>query len=111
MCGIAGFFVNGQAGEARGTLQRMTDSLRHRGPDDEGFYVDAQIALGARRLRIIDLETGQEPVANEDGSAQVIQNGEIYNFAALPPRPAGHGPRVAPPLGTQPIADAPDGCW
>src|SRR5438046_8873449 len=83
MCGIAGFFVNGQAEEARGTLQRMTDSLRHRGPDDEGFYVDAQIALGARRLRIIDLETGQQPVANEDGSVQVIQNGEIYNFAAL----------------------------
>src|SRR5207249_137324 len=67
MCGIAGFFVNGQAEEARGTLQRMTDSLRHRGPDDEGFYVDAQIALGARRLRIIDLETGQQPVANDDG--------------------------------------------
>src|SRR2546430_16570092 len=83
MCGIAGFFVNGQAEEARGTLQRMTDSLRHRGPDDEGFYVDAQIALGARRLRIIDLETGQQPGAHEDGSVQGVQNGEIYNFARL----------------------------
>ena len=106
MCGIAGFFVNGQAEEARGTLQRMTDSLRHRGPDDEGFYVDAQIALGARRLRIIDLETGQQPVANEDGSVQVIQNGEIYNFAALRQRLEEHGHRFHTRSDTEVIAHA-----
>src|SRR5437667_48506 len=106
MCAIAGFFVNGQAEEARGTLQRMPDSLRHRGPDDEGFYVDAQIALGARRLRIIDLETGQQPVANEDGSVQVIQNGEIYNFAALRQRLEEHGHRFHTRSDTEVIAHA-----
>src|SRR5437879_6761327 len=106
MCGIAGFFVNGQAGEARGTLQRMTDSLRHRGPDEDGFFVGAQLESGARRLRIIDLENGQQPVANEDGSVQVIQNGEIYNFAALRQRLEEHGHRFHTRSDTEVIAHA-----
>jgi len=83
MCGIAGFFVNGGSVDRRPTLRRMTDSLRHRGPDDEGFYVDESVALGVRRLSIIDLETGRQPIANEDGTVWVVQNGEIYNFREL----------------------------
>ena len=61
----------------------MVDTLRHRGPDDAGVYVDSTAALGVRRLAIIDLETGHQPIANEDGSVHVVLNGEIYNFAEL----------------------------
>lgn len=80
MCGIAGFVVS-SAREDRGELlRRMTAALRHRGPDDEGAYVDDHVALGARRLAVIDLATGQQPIANEDGTILVVLNGEIYNF-------------------------------
>src|SRR5262245_568787 len=106
MCGIAGFFVNGRTEEARRTLGRMTDSLRHRGPDDEGFHIDDQIALGARRLSIIDLETGQQPLANEDGTVHVIQNGEIYNFPDLRRRLERHGHRFRTRSDTEVIAHA-----
>ena len=64
-------------------LQRMCDLIRHRGPDDEGFYIDGGCAIGMRRLSIIDLDTGQQPISNEDGSVWVVFNGEIYQFAAL----------------------------
>ena len=69
-------------------LVRMTRALRHRGPDDEGFYTQEHeegvaVGLGFRRLAIIDLETGNQPIANEDGSVQVVLNGEIYNFPEL----------------------------
>jgi len=56
-----------------------------RGPDDEGFYLDESVALGVRRLSIIDLETGRQPIANEDGTVWVVQNGEIYNFESSAP--------------------------
>jgi asparagine synthase (glutamine-hydrolysing) len=61
----------------------MVDTLRHRGPDDWGEYVDDAVAIGARRLAVIDLDTGRQPIANEDGSVHVVLNGEIYNFAEL----------------------------
>jgi asparagine synthase (glutamine-hydrolysing) len=61
----------------------MSDTLRHRGPDSEGFYVDPFIALGIRRLSIIDLETGDQPISNETGTVWGALNGEIYNFQAL----------------------------
>ena len=84
MCGIAGI-VNFGSGEPvpLSLLQAMTDTLVHRGPDDEGFYVAGPVALGHRRLSIIDLAGGHQPMANEDGTVWVVFNGEIYNFADL----------------------------
>src|SRR5713101_7422496 len=83
MCGLAGFLQNGLQNDRRRTVQRMADTLRHRGPDSEGFYVDGFFALGGRRLRIIDLETGDQPISNETGTVWGALNGEIYNFQAL----------------------------
>jgi asparagine synthase (glutamine-hydrolysing) len=70
----------------------MTDSIRHRGPDESGFYQDSWASLGHRRLSIIDLATGQQPMTNEDGSLQIVYNGEIFNHAELRPdlERAGH---------------------
>jgi asparagine synthase (glutamine-hydrolysing) len=82
MCGIAGFIL--REGEAPpGLVQAMCDQMRHRGPDDEGFYVEGGCALGMRRLSIIDLNTGHQPISNEDESIWVVFNGEIYNYQEL----------------------------
>ena len=78
MCGISGFTFEDLA-----LVKRMCDVLWHRGPDDEGYYVDAGISLGNRRLAIIDLKTGRQPIYNEDESIVVVYNGEIYNFMSL----------------------------
>src|SRR5436309_7802748 len=83
MCGLVGMLQNGLENDRRRTVQRMANTLRHRGPDSEGFYVDGFFALGVRRLRIIDLETGDQPIANETGTVWGALNGEIYNFQAL----------------------------
>jgi asparagine synthase (glutamine-hydrolysing) len=64
-------------------LARMRDAVRHRGPDETGEYVDGPIALGHRRLTIIDLSSGRQPIGNEDGSVQIVYNGEVYNFPEL----------------------------
>ena len=61
----------------------MCDAIRHRGPDDWGVFLEGGTGLGMRRLSIIDLATGDQPLGNEDGTIQVVFNGEIYNFAAL----------------------------
>ena len=79
MCGIAGIF-----GEApKGVVDRMLERLVHRGPDDGYFVEGDNFALGARRLSIIDLDGGRQPIANETGDIWVAQNGEIYNFPKL----------------------------
>jgi len=83
MCGIAGFLGRGTQETRRAIVQGMAASLRHRGPDDEGIYVDGDAALGVRRLSIIDLETGAQPISNEDGTIWAALNGEIYNFKHL----------------------------
>lgn len=82
MCGIAGYISSGAEAD-RGIVQRMCDQIRHRGPDDEGFYIDRECALGMRRLSIIDLAGGHQPISNEDGSVWVVFNGEIYNYRDL----------------------------
>ncbi|MBI4466270.1 MAG: asparagine synthase (glutamine-hydrolyzing) [Acidobacteria bacterium] len=79
MCGICGFAGFDDAG----LLRRMMASLTHRGPDSEGFFSGPEASLGFRRLSIIDLVTGEQPVANEDGTVRVVLNGEVYNFGEL----------------------------
>src|SRR5438128_6630652 len=84
MCGISGIFnVNGEPASTV-VLRRMTDALAHRGPDGEGFYSDAFVALGHRRLAIIDLSSaGHQPMVSRDGHVVLSYNGEIYNFQEL----------------------------
>jgi asparagine synthase (glutamine-hydrolysing) len=83
VCGIAGVLAPHGERVDRAVLERMIGTLRHRGPDALGYHVDGRIGLAVARLRVIDLETGDQPIANEDGSARVVLNGEIYNFATL----------------------------
>jgi asparagine synthase (glutamine-hydrolysing) len=84
MCGISGILEFDQARVvARETVHRMNESLRHRGPDDEGIFVGPGIGLGHRRLSIIDVAGGHQPLSNEDGTIWVLLNGEIYNYADL----------------------------
>jgi asparagine synthase (glutamine-hydrolysing) len=84
MCGICGIFEPGRDSVIDpGLTKRMADTLRHRGPDDEGFYSASGISLGHRRLSIIDLAGGHQPLSNEDGTVWVAFNGEIYNFEEL----------------------------
>ena len=75
----------------------MNETLVHRGPDSGGVHVDGGVGIAARRLAIIDLETGDQPLTNEDGSVAVVQNGEIYNYRELRAELAARGP----PLRTQ----------
>lgn len=92
MCGIAGIFDPGaRAHTIRPLLQRMADVMTHRGPDAEGFFAADGIGLGMRRLSIIDVAGGQQPIANEDGAVQVVLNGEIYNHLALRRELIGRG--------------------
>ncbi len=84
MCGIAGFIDVGRSREnAEQLIDRMCQVIRHRGPDDQGVWVDDGVALGMRRLSIIDLAGGHQPIFNEDQSILVILNGEIYNYREL----------------------------
>ena len=87
MCGIAGIFhPTGSAPVDAALLRRMTTALAHRGPDGDGFHVEPRVGLGHRRLAIIDLGGGHQPMFNEDFSVAIIFNGEIYNFAELRPK-------------------------
>ncbi|NOR14489.1 MAG: asparagine synthase (glutamine-hydrolyzing), partial [Candidatus Aminicenantes bacterium] len=84
MCGICGFIQTQDQGlDARSILQDMCRTIQHRGPDDEGHYLQDNAALGARRLSIIDVEGGHQPISNEDGSVGIAHNGEVYNFPQL----------------------------
>lgn len=84
MCGIAGIFsINNAVLDVNNNIKKMVDSIAHRGPDDEGFYQDKDIALGFRRLSIIDLKTGNQPIHNEDKKIWTIFNGEIYNYKEI----------------------------
>lgn len=82
MCGIAGVY-DPDASPHTSDVDSMVDSLTHRGPDAEGFYAEGPVALGHSRLSIIDLETGDQPIYNEDGDVVVVYNGEIYNHRSL----------------------------
>ena len=83
MCGIAGIFDRSGRPADQAVLERMTRAIAHRGPDGSGYFVDGEAALGHRRLSIIDIEGGAQPIANEDDTLQVVFNGEIYNYIEL----------------------------
>jgi len=92
MCGIAGIVEQGAIDlDARSALGEMLDRLRHRGPDDSGMHISPDIALGHRRLSVIDLTTGRQPITNETGTVWVVVNGEIYNFVELREALIGRG--------------------
>ncbi len=82
MCGICGIASLRGAVE-RSRLEAMNETLVHRGPDSDGFFLEGPVGIAARRLSIIDLETGDQPIGNEDGSIHVVQNGELYNYQEL----------------------------
>ena len=80
MCGICGIV---RKGDNKDIIKKMNDRIMHRGPDGEGYYIDGDIAFGHRRLSIIDLSTGDQPIYNEDNSVVTVYNGEIYNYVEL----------------------------
>src|SRR6266550_5707863 len=83
MCGVCGLLsLDGSPVDA-GVVEEMNQTLFHRGPDSGGAFVDGRVGIAARRLAIIDLAGGDQPISNEDGSVNVVQNGEIYNYREL----------------------------
>ena len=83
MCGICGAFSFSGAPVDRALIEAMTRAIRHRGPDGSGSYLSGPVGLGHRRLSIIDLAGGAQPISNEDETIQIVFNGEIYNFIEL----------------------------
>src|SRR6266487_5940227 len=83
MCGINGIALSSRSGRRleRAVLERMRDVITHRGPDDQGSFIDGRIGLGHRRLSIVDVKAGHQPMTNEDGTLHITFNGEIYNHA------------------------------
>ena len=107
MCGIVGIFdLNGQRDIDRGLLERMNQTQVHRGPDGGGYHVEAGVGFGHRRLSIIDLAGGKQPLYNEDQSVVVTYNGEIYNFPALTEELLGLGHRFRTRCDTEVIVHA-----
>ena len=106
MCGISG--VVGSLRTDRAVLQHMNDALRHRGPDGEGMFwpESGQVGLAMRRLAIIDLNTGDQPIFNEDRSVCVIFNGEIYNFLELREELQARGHRLTTQSDTEVVVHA-----
>jgi len=104
MCGIAGVFeYHRKEAIAEEFVRRMTDTIIHRGPDDEGIYVGPGLGFGFRRLSIIDLSGGHQPLSNEDGRMWVMLNGEIYNYSELRKDLEGRGHRFATHSDTETI--------
>ena len=83
MCGIVGIVRNDKSDVDQTLLARMCAAIKHRGPDDDGFYFNGAVGLGMRRLAIIDLKSGQQPIHNQDRTAWIVFNGEIYNYREL----------------------------
>ena len=106
MCGIAGIVNFDGAGVDSTLLARMNDRIRHRGPDEEGTYLHANVGLAMRRLAIIDLAGGQQPIANEDRTCWIVFNGEIYNYRELKSRLENLGHRFRTDCDTETIVHA-----
>src|SRR5918996_2738986 len=104
MCGIGGIAYRDRDRPVnQDDLRRMCGTMIHRGPDDEGFYVDKHVGLAIRRLNIIDLVTGHQPITNEDGRVWIVFNGEIYNFPELRTEMERKGHRFATNSDTETI--------
>src|SRR6188508_90150 len=113
MCGIAGFAdstFGGRTGSGAPRLDtefnkvhRMCEVIRHRGPDDEGIHVEPGVGLGMRRLSIIDLSGGRQPIHNETSTIWVVFNGEIYNYRELRAELESHGHHFATSSDTETI--------
>ncbi|MDX6604528.1 MAG: hypothetical protein QOF23_1037, partial [Solirubrobacterales bacterium] len=102
MCGICGIACGERDGAPDPeTVKSMSRRLRHRGPDSDGLFLRGPVALAARRLSIIDLDGGDQPIANEDGNVVVVQNGEIYNYRELKRELEGRGHRFATECDTE----------
>jgi asparagine synthase (glutamine-hydrolysing) len=106
MCGIAGYVSPRRERADPEILSRMVAALHHRGPDAVGYHVDGRVALGVARLRVIDLETGDQPMACEDGTLTVVLNGEIYDFAARRAELEARGHRFRSRSDTEVVAHA-----
>jgi asparagine synthase (glutamine-hydrolysing) len=107
MCGIAGIvFHDRERTVEPGELKRMCDAIVHRGPDDEGVFLDSSVGLGVRRLSVIDLVTGHQPISSEDGRVWVVYNGEIYNHRELRKALQAHGHTFATNSDTEVIVHA-----
>ena len=107
MCGIAGIVaVDRLDQDATARAMRMRDIITHRGPDEAGLHCDAHAALAHRRLSIVDLSTGQQPLSNEDGSIWVVFNGEIYNHADIRRELESHGHHYRTKSDTETIVHA-----
>ena len=83
MCGIVGFVNSNSRAAEREILEKMNACIIHRGPDEDGFFVKENVALAMRRLAIIDLKGGQQPIFNHDKTTAIVFNGEIYNFQEI----------------------------
>ena len=108
MCGISGMFALADTlpANARRTVGEMSRALAHRGPDGDGFFQDARAVFGHRRLAIIDVAGGQQPMSNEDGSCWIVFNGEIYNHRELRPLLEVEGHRFRTSSDTETILHA-----
>ena len=106
MCGITGMLNFDGRPIEQGLLGTMTHALSHRGPDGQGLHIDGAVGLGHRRLSIIDLEAGKQPLSNEDGTIWITFNGEIYNFAELRDRLIGLGHQFRTHSDTETIVHA-----
>src|SRR5215467_9762889 len=108
MCGIAGFVDAAPAGRPAefNLVHRMCEVIRHRGPDDEGIHVEPGVGLGMRRLSIIDLAGGRQPIHNETSTIWVVFNGEIYNYRELRRELESFGHRFSTSSDTESIVHA-----
>ncbi len=108
MCGIVGVVnLDGRAAD-RALVGRMNEAIHHRGPDEDGYYVEGHVGLAMRRLAIIDLRGGQQPVANEDGTARIVYNGEVYNYREVKKELEARGHRFHTDCDTEVVLHAYD---
>src|SRR4029453_1559642 len=104
MCGIAGFVrLSGSSAMPAGVLQRMADALTHRGPDDDGYFERADVGFANRRLSIVGLTDGRQPIGNEDGRVVTVFNGELFDHRALRTALEANGHRFATQCDTEVI--------